>query len=293
MSSPLFSRAEPKKYVLTVCCPEANGIVRAVSDFLYQRGATISGAAQHRDPISERFFMRVEFEEVEAEIAGIEPLSADFQEVATYFTMQWCFFDLAIKPKVLLAVSKHGHCLNDILHRWSSGALPADIVGVVSNHEDMRGITEWYKIPYYYLPVNADNKAEQEAEILRIIAEKEVDLLALARYMQILSPTMCAALEGRAINIHHSFLPGFKGANPYKQAYLRGVKIIGATAHYVTTDLDEGPIIEQAVEKIDHNFSIEQLVQIGRDAECAAFARAVKWHCEHRIIVNGQKTVVF
>lgn len=283
----------PRKYVLTVSCPEANGIVRAVSDFLFQRGATISDAAQHRDPIVDRFFMRVEFEEAEAKIAGIDALEQDFDTLAARFSMQFSFFDLAIKPKVLLAVSKHGHCLNDILHRWSSGVLPADIVGVVSNHEDLRGITEWYKIPYHYLPVRPENKAEQEAEILRIIKDKQVDLLALARYMQILSHDMCAALEGRAINIHHSFLPGFKGANPYRQAYMRGVKIIGATAHYVTTHLDEGPIIEQAVEKIDHNFDIDELVQIGRDAECAAFARAVKWHCEHRIIVNGQKTVVF
>ena len=171
--------------------------------------------------------------------------------------------------------------------------LPADVVGVVSNHEDMRGITEWYNIPYHYLPVGPENKAEQEDAILEVIRANNVDLLALARYMQILSPKMCEAMAGRAINIHHSFLPGFKGANPYRQAYMRGVKIIGATAHYVTTDLDEGPIIEQAVERIDHNFDIDELVQIGRDAECAAFARALKWHCEHRIIVNGNKTVVF
>ncbi len=293
MSKQENNASTPHKYVLTVSCPEANGIVRAVSDFLYQRGATISDAAQHRDPIVDRFFMRVEFEEVEAKIAGIDTLEQDFAPLAAQFSMKFNFFDLAIKPKVLLAVSKHGHCLNDILHRWSSGVLPADIVGVVSNHEEMRGITEWYKIPYHYLPVSPENKAQQEAEILQIVEEQQVDLLALARYMQILSPTICEALEGRAINIHHSFLPGFKGANPYRQAYMRGVKIIGATAHYVTTDLDEGPIIEQAVEKIDHNFDIDELVQIGRDAECAAFARAVKWHCEHRIIVNGQKTVVF
>jgi formyltetrahydrofolate deformylase len=288
-----MKRTEPQKYVLTVSCPEANGIVRAVSDFLYQRGATISDAAQHRDPVIDRFFMRVEFEETEVSLPGSDKLNEDFKEIGSQFSMQWCFFDLSIKPRVLLAVSKHGHCLNDLLHRWSSGVLPADIVGVVSNHEYMRGITEWYRIPYHYLPVTEQNKSEQEDQLLAIIRDRKVDLLALARYMQILSPKMCAAMEGRAINIHHSFLPGFKGANPYRQAYMRGVKIIGATAHYVTTDLDEGPIIEQAVEKIDHNFDIEELVQIGRDAECAAFARAVKWHCEHRIILNGNKTVVF
>lgn len=289
----LMMKTEPRKYVLTVSCPEANGIVRAVSDFLFQRGATISDAAQHRDPVIDRFFMRVEFEEAEATLPGSEQLDEDFRDIATRFDMQRNFFDLSVKPKVLMAVSKHGHCLNDILHRWSSGVLPANIVGVVSNHEDLRGITEWYGIPYHYLPVTDHNKAEQEDEVLAIIRDKKVDLLALARYMQILSPKMCEAMAGRAINIHHSFLPGFKGANPYRQAYMRGVKIIGATAHYVTTDLDEGPIIEQAVEKIDHNFDIDELVQIGRDAECAAFARAVKWHCEHRIIVNGNKTVVF
>jgi len=285
--------AQRQKFVLTVSCPEANGIVRAVSDFLFQRGATISDAAQHRDPVLDRFFMRVEFEEVDATLPGSDKLNEDFREIAERFSMECSFFNLANKPRVLMAVSKHGHCLNDILHRWSSGVLPADIVGVVSNHEDLRGITEWYGIPYHYLPVTPDNKNAQEDAVLDIIRAKQVDLLALARYMQILSPKMCEAMAGRAINIHHSFLPGFKGANPYRQAYMRGVKIIGATAHYVTTDLDEGPIIEQAVEKIDHNFDIDELVQIGRDAECAAFARAVKWHCEHRIIVNGNKTVVF
>lgn len=281
------------KYVLTVSCPEANGIVRAVSDFLFQRGATISDAAQHRDPIIDRFFMRVEFEEAEADLPATDKLDDDFRSISDHFAMQWSFFDLRNRPKVLLAVSQHGHCLTDLLHRWSSGALPADVVGVVSNHEDMRGITEWYGLDYFYLPLTPNSKDAQEEAMLAIIRDKNVDLLALARYMQILSPKMCEAMAGRAINIHHSFLPGFKGANPYRQAYMRGVKIIGATAHYVTTELDEGPIIEQAGERIDHNFDIEELMQIGRDAECAAFARAVKWHCEHRIIVNGNKTVVF
>jgi len=281
------------KYVLNVSCPEANGIVRAVSDFLFQRGATISEAAQHRDPVIDRFFMRVEFEEAEADLPSADKLDEDFSPLAQQFDMQWSFFDVHKRPRVLLAVSTHGHCLTDLLHRWSSGALPAEVVGVVSNHEAMRGISEWYGLDFYYLPVTPDTRLEQEQTMIDIIKNKQVDLLALARYMQILSPRMCELMAGRAINIHHSFLPGFKGANPYRQAYMRGVKIIGATAHYVTTDLDEGPIIEQAVERIDHNFDIEELVQIGRDAECAAFARAVKWHCEHRIIVNGNKTVVF
>ena len=287
-----MSTRKPAKYVLTVSCPETNGIVRAVSDFLYQRGATIYAAAQHRDPLIDQFFMRIEFEEVEIELPHLDRLHQDFAEVGSQFQMDWQFFDLQVPTKMLLAVSKHGHCLNDLLHRWDSGALPVEIVGVVSNHDAMRSLTEWYGLPYYHLPVTPASKQQQQ-QILDIIAEKKVDLFALARYMQILSARMCSELVGRAINIHHSFLPGFKGADPYRQAYNRGVKIIGATAHYVTAELDDGPIIEQAVEKIDHNIDIDALVQIGRDAECAAFARAVKWHCEHRIIINGNKTIVF
>jgi len=288
-----MNETERKKYVLTVSCPEANGIVRAVSDFLFQRGATITEAAQHRDKETDQFFMRVEFEEVEAALPGSQALDRDFVSIGEQFSMRWSFYDLAVKTRVLLAVSRHTHCLNDILHRWGSGVLPAEIVAVVSNHRDMEKMTEWYGLPYYYLPVDAGNKQEQEQNILGIIREKRVDLFALARYMQILSAEMCDAMAGQIINIHHSFLPGFKGANPYRQAYMRGVKVIGATAHYVTTDLDEGPIIEQSVEKIDHNFDVNELVQIGRDAECTAFARAIKWHCEHRIILNGNRTVVF
>ncbi|MEX2470036.1 MAG: formyltetrahydrofolate deformylase [Pseudohongiellaceae bacterium] len=284
---------QPAKFVLTVACPETNGIVRAVSDFLYQRGATIYEAAQHRDPLIDQFFMRVEFEAGERELPPLPALGDAFLPVAEEFAMAARFFDLNRATRVLLAVSAHGHCLNDLLHRWESGALKADIVGVVSNHEKLRGLSEWYDLPFYYLPVVQGEKAAQEAQILEIMTEQEVDLLALARYMQILSPEFCARTENRVINIHHSFLPGFRGADPYRQAYNRGVKIIGATAHYVTADLDEGPIIEQAVEKIDHNCDIEELKQIGRDAECVAFARAVKWHCEHRIIVNGHKTIVF
>ncbi len=288
-----MSSSTAKKYVLTVSCPETNGIVRAVSEFLDLRGASIYEAAQHRDPVIDQFFMRVEFEENRAGFPDLPQLQADFQELAARFAMTWHFHDLGKRTRVMLAVSRHGHCLNDILHRWESGVLPADIVGVVSNHEDMRGITEWHGLPYHYLPVERDNKPAQEARLLEIMKSHDTDLLALARYMQILSPELCSELPDRIINIHHSFLPGFKGADPYRQAYNRGVKIIGATAHYVTADLDEGPIIEQTVEKIDHNFGIEELRQIGRDAECAAFARAVKWHCEHRVIVNGNKTIVF
>ncbi len=283
----------PAKYVLTVACPETNGIVRAVSDFLYQRGATIYEAAQHRDPGINQFFMRVEFEEGETRLPDLLQLQNDFASVAKQFSMRARFFDLSQRSRLLLAVSQHGHCLNDILHRWESGVLPADIVGVVSNHETFRELTQWYGLPFHYLPIESGQKQQQEQAFLRVFREERADILALARYMQILSPEFCAEVEDRAINIHHSFLPGFKGADPYAQAYNRGVKIIGATAHYVTADLDEGPIIEQAVEKIDHNCDINELKQIGRDAECVAFARAVKWHCEHRVIVNGNKTIVF
>jgi len=284
---------EPVKFVLNVSCPETQGIVRAVSNFLYQRGATIYEAAQHRDPIANQFFMRIEFEEAQPGSLDVSQLGNEFSELADSFQMHWRFYNRNHPTRVLLAVSQHGHCLNDILHRWDSGALKIDVVGVVSNHETMRSLTEWYDLDYYHLPVLPETKAEQEQQILNIIVEHDVELFALARYMQILSPDFCAQMPEKIINIHHSFLPGFKGANPYKQAYERGVKIIGATAHYATADLDEGPIIEQAVEKIDHNFDIDGLMQIGRDAECAAFARAIKWHCEHRIIVNGHKTIVF
>lgn len=288
-----MSATDPAKYVLTVSCPEANGIVRAVSDFLFQRGATIYDAAQHRDPVADQFFMRVEFEETETSLPGLSALDEDFSSIAEEFSMQRRFFDLAEPTRVLLAVSRHGHCLNDILHRWESGVLPAEIVGVVSNHDSMRSLTEWYGLPFYHQPVTPETRPRQEGRIAELMLEHRVDLLGLARYMQILSPQFCEQFPGRIINIHHSFLPGFKGADPYRHAYERGVKIIGATAHYVTAELDEGPIIEQTVEKVDHNLGIEELRQIGRDAECAAFTRAVKWHCEHRIIVNGKKTIVF
>ena len=288
-----MSPLEPTKFVLNVSCPETQGIVRAVSDFLYQRGATIYEAAQHRDPIANQFFMRIEFEEAQPTALEVNQLGNEFSDLANSFHMNWRFYNLDSPTRVLLAVSQHGHCLNDILHRWDSKALKIDVVGVVSNHDTMRSLTQWYDLDFYHLPLTTETKATQEQQILEIMHEKNAELFALARYMQILSPDFCNQLPGKIINIHHSFLPGFKGANPYKQAYERGVKIIGATAHYVTADLDEGPIIEQAVEKIDHNLDIDGLMQIGRDAECAAFARAIKWHCEHRIIVNGHKTIVF
>jgi formyltetrahydrofolate deformylase len=207
--------------------------------------------------------------------------------------MQWSLHDLAQRPRMLIAVSRFGHCLYDLLHRWRSGLLPVEIVGVVSNHNDMRSFTEWNGVPYHHFPVDPHDKRAHEARLLDLFARERVDLVTLARYMQILSPEMCAALAGRCINIHHSFLPSFKGAKPYHQAHTRGVKIIGATAHYVTNELDEGPIIEQAVERVSHAHSPEDLVMIGRDIECAVLARAVLWHAERRLMMNGRKTVVF
>jgi formyltetrahydrofolate deformylase len=223
----------------------------------------------------------------------LESLRKGFDLIARRFNMEWELFDASIKPKVLIAVSKFGHCLYDLLHRWRSGILPVDIVGVVSNHDDMRSFVEWSGIPYFHLPVTKDTKAEQETAFLGLVKDLDVDLVVLARYMQILSPDLCRALSGRCINIHHSFLPSFKGAKPYHQAFERGVKIIGATAHYVTTDLDEGPIIEQGVQRVDHGDTPDDLVEIGRDVECNVLARAVLWHVERRIVVNGRKTVVF
>src|SRR5581483_2208761 len=209
------------------------------------------------------------------------------------FSLQAICSDLSQKPRIMIAVSQHGHCLQQLLHAWRQGSLHADITSIVSNHETYASLAEWYAIPFHHLPIRDGNKAAQEQAILKLADEQKVDLLVLARYMQILSPQMCAQVQGKCINIHHSFLPGFKGARPYHQAHARGVKIIGATAHYVTTDLDEGPIIEQDVRRVTHATSPEEMVEIGRETEASVLLRAVKWHAEHRVILNGSKTVVF
>jgi len=223
----------------------------------------------------------------------LEVLNASFKVVADQFDIQWRFHETDVKPNILVAVSKFGHCLNDLLYRWKAHELPADIVGVVSNHADFRDEVEWYGLPFYHFPISKETKREQEAQILNVMQEHQVDLLVLARYMQVLSSEMCQSLVGRAINIHHSFLPGFKGAKPYHQAFERGVKITGATAHYVTDDLDEGPIIDQDVQRVKHYHSSAELVRMGSSIETNVLTRAVTWHCERRIILNGQKTVVF
>jgi len=243
--------------------------------------------------MTDQFYMRTVFRQDGEGMPPLDALRKGFDLIARRFNMEWELFDASIKPKVLIAVSKFGHCLYDLLHRWRSGILPVDIVGVVSNHDDMRSFVEWSGIAYFHLPVTKDTKAEQETAFLGLVKDLDVDLVVLARYMQILSPELCRSLSGRCINIHHSFLPSFKGAKPYHQAFERGVKIIGATAHYVTTDLDEGPIIEQGVQRVDHGDTPDDLVEIGRDVECNVLARAVLWHVERRIVVNGRKTVVF
>ena len=284
------------EYILTLSCPDQRGIVRRVSGFLAEHGCNITDSAQFGDPQSQLFFMRVHFA---AEDRAIDDtaLRADFAAVARELGMNAQLHDARKKPRMMLMVSKIGHCLNDLLFRYKSGLLPVEIPAIVSNHPDFYQLAASYNIPFHHLPLAAGASAEakraQEERVLEIVKANEIDLVVLARYMQILSPQMCAALQGKAINIHHSFLPSFKGAKPYYQAHERGVKLIGATAHFVTGDLDEGPIIEQDVERVDHAMGPETLTAIGRDVECVVLARAVKWFVEHRILVNGHKTVVF
>jgi formyltetrahydrofolate deformylase len=285
--------ADKDQFILILKCPDRKGVVAAVSGFLADNDASILESNHFNERMTDQFYMRTVFRQDGDDMPPLEALRKGFDLIARRFNMEWELFDASIKPKVLIAVSKFGHCLYDLLHRWRSGILPVDIVGVVSNHDDMRSFVEWSGIPYFHLPVTKESKAEQEAAFLGLVKDLDVDLVVLARYMQILSPDLCRALSGRCINIHHSFLPSFKGAKPYHQAFERGVKIIGATAHYVTTDLDEGPIIEQGVQRVDHGDTPDDLVEIGRDVECNVLARAVLWHVERRIVVNGRKTVVF
>ncbi|ARU26182.1 formyltetrahydrofolate deformylase [Cellvibrio sp. PSBB006] len=277
--------------VLTFSCQDSKGIVAAVATLFATLGFNIKESSQFEDVDRRRFFMRTVFECPAG--YSLQQIRAIFQPLGEQYKMDWNIFDSDCKPRVLIAVSQWGHCLNSLLNSWKSGTLPIDIVGVVSNHTVMKDLTEWYELPFHYLPVTADTKAEQEAKIWQLIEDQKADCLVLARYMQILSDDLCRKLNGRAINIHHSFLPGFKGAKPYHQAYERGVKLIGATAHFVTADLDEGPIIEQAVERVSHINSPDDMAEIGRDIEAVVLNRALRWHAEHRVLLNGNKTVVF
>jgi formyltetrahydrofolate deformylase len=282
-------------FILKLSCADRPGIVHAVSGFLFERGSNILDSAQFGDSHTGEFFMRVHFQQVGGD-PGLDGLRSAFGPLAQEFGMRWELHDANVKPRVVIMVSKIGHCLNDLLFRYRTGQLPIEIPAIISNHKDFYQLAASYNIPFHHFPLlggTEADKAAQEARVLEVVNREGVDLVVLARYMQILSPQLCKSLEGRAINIHHSFLPSFKGAKPYYQAFDRGVKLIGATAHYVTSDLDEGPIIEQEVERVDHNMTPDQLTAIGRDVECVTLARAVKWHVEHRIVLNGHKTVVF
>ena len=277
-------------HILTLSCPDRPGIVAAISGTLAGEGANIADSAQYGDRTTGRFFMRVSFEAPDDALPAVRN---GIGMAAGRFGMDWQVHDGRARPRVLIMVSRGGHCLNDLLYRYRTGTLAMDVPAIVSNHEDLRGLAEWHDVPFHHLPIQAGTKLDQEQKLWDIIEGQRIDLVVLARYMQVLSPELCARLAGHCINIHHSFLPGFKGARPYDQAFARGVKLIGATAHYVTTDLDEGPIIEQEVERVDHTLSAEELAAVGRDTECVVLARAVKYHLEHRVLLNGMKTVVF
>jgi len=291
-----MNAARGREYVLTLSCPDKPGIVYAVSSFLVQHSANILASQQYGEPGTEspdgRFFMRVHFSVPPggAELAGLE---RGFSWVAEAYRMTWQLHDQAARVRTLIMVSRLGHCLNDLLFRWKTGSLPVDVTGVVSNHPDFGELVAPYRIPFWHIPVTPRAKAAAESQLLEVIDGSGADLIVLARYMQILSGEVCKRMEGRMINIHHSFLPSFKGAKPYHQAHARGVKLVGATAHYVTPDLDEGPIIEQDVVRVNHTLSPERLAEAGRDVEAQVLARAVTWHAEHRVLLNGDRTVVF
>ena len=287
-----MSDAQGREFVLTLSCPDKPGIVYAVSSFLVQHSGNILASQQYGESPDGRFFMRVHFT-VPPPGLPLAALERDFSWVAEAFHMSWHLHDQATRVRTLIMVSRLGHCLNDLLFRWKTGALPVDVAGVVSNHDDFAELAESYRIPFCHLPVTPDTKAAAEAALLDLVADTKADLIVLARYMQILSGEVCKRVEGRMINIHHSFLPSFKGAKPYHQAHARGVKLVGATAHYVTPDLDEGPIIEQDVIRVDHTLPPERLAEAGRDVEAQVLARAVTWHAEHRVLLNGDRTVVF
>ena len=277
-------------YVLTLSCPDRRGIVHAVSGFLLEHGGNIEEAAQYNDSGTGLFFMRVQFACDSLDDAALRAKLAPFAEP---FGMQWQLHATSQPMRTVIMVSKEGHCLNDLLFRWKSGLLPLDIRAIVSNHREFYQLAASYNVPFHHIPVTAATKPQAEAKQYEIIEAEGAELVVLARYMQVLSDDLCRKLAGRAINIHHSFLPSFKGAKPYYQAHDRGVKLIGATAHYVTADLDEGPIIEQDVARVDHSRTVEDLTAQGRDTESQVLARAVKWHSEHRVLLNGHKTVIF
>jgi formyltetrahydrofolate deformylase len=308
------AKTRPAQFVLTLSCPEQPGIVRAVTAFLADRGFDIVEHQQFDDHVSGNLYLRTAFtggpdagdqcrpdpclgglgfgKVTPRNAITVDSLTAEFAPTAAEFGMEFAIHD-GRPQQLLVMVSKFGHCLNDLIFRSQAGSLGAEIAVVVSNHEDLRAMAEAAGLPFIHVPVTAGTKPEAESRLLELVAEYDADLVVLARYMQVLSNDLCTSLRGRAINIHHSFLPGFKGAKPYHQAYDRGVKLVGATAHYVTPDLDEGPIIEQEVFRVDHSLDANALVTVGRDAETQALSRAVKWHCQHRVLLNNTRTVVF
>ncbi|MFM9371903.1 formyltetrahydrofolate deformylase [Streptomyces sp. Da 82-17] len=282
------------EFVLTLSCPGRPGLLHAVTAFLLEHGCDITEHQQFDDEEHGSVFLRTSFTRpAGVTLETLDGLQESFVRVAAAYGMEWQLRDASVKPRVLVMVSKFGHCLADLLYRWRSNALDAEIVLVASNHPDLEPMAAAEGVPFTHIPITADTKPEAEAELLALVEEHQVDLVVLARYMQVLSDELCKELEGRAINIHHSFLPSFAGAKPYHQAHRRGVKLVGATAHYVTADLDEGPIIEQEIIRVDHRSSPDQLVTVGRDAERLALARAVNWHCQGRILLHGNRTVVF
>jgi formyltetrahydrofolate deformylase len=284
--------ASPSEAVLVLSCPDRRGIVAAVSSLLFEHGANIEESQQFDDVRTDQFFMRIRFS-VEAGGPDVERWRELFDPVATAYDMVWQLRDVSEPHRALIMVSRFGHCLNDLLFRWRSGALNMDVPAVVSNHLDLEPLVASYGIPFHHVPVTAGTKVEAEARLREIVSEHDVDLVVLARYMQVLSDDLSRDLSGRVINIHHSFLPSFKGAKPYHQAFARGVKLVGATAHYVTADLDEGPIIDQDVVRVDHRMAAEDLVRAGEEVESRVLARAVRWHCESRVLLNVDRTVVF
>lgn len=280
-----------KHYILTWKCPDTTGVLAKVTQILFQRNAFVTETSQYSDPYTETFFSRIAFDD--RNLSGtIEELKLAIESLSQALEMDYTIQERDKFPNIVIAVSKDDHCLVSLLTKCKAGVLPVNIVAIVSNHTDCKSLAEWHNIPFHHLPVNKDNKPEQEAAILAIIESTNAELLVLARYMQILSDDLCVKLRGNAINIHHSFLPSFKGAKPYHQAHRRGVKVIGATAHYVTADLDEGPIIAQEVKSINHTYTIQQMVHLGQDLEATALSYAVKMHAEQRICLNGDKTVI-
>ncbi len=279
-------------FILTVVCPDTVGIVAAVSGYLSDHSYFIEASNHYGDPDTQRFFMRTRFTPTGKTFSSTQ-FAQEFAEIAEKFAMDWHLYDQNILPRVLIVASKHEHCVNDLLYRYRTDALQITIPAIVSNHMDLAPLAEWHRIPYFHIPVDPETKPEAERRLLEIIDDTKADLVVLARYMQVLSDEFCAQMTGRIINIHHSFLPGFKGGKPYHKAHEHGVKLIGATAHYVSPELDEGPIIEQMVERVDHSHSVEKLIAVGRDVERITLARAVSLHINHRVFPNGNKTVVF